>query len=231
ALTVRRLHRLCRGDLRLLRSLVAALVAGEDLVAVPGTGERAWRGPLPVTPAVRDRLAPVLERAAPGGREILERLAFAEPARLPLYDLDLDVLEGLEAAGLIAVDDAGGVALADPLHGPALRAVTGRLRARRLSRAGADRGAALAAEQRLLEGRLAQLDVRPVATPVGDWAVAEGEPVPAGYAAVRARFARLGGAVRDAAAWAREGLRWAPGNAGCAAELALAQAESDESGQ
>ncbi|WP_327231889.1 helix-turn-helix transcriptional regulator [Streptomyces murinus] len=231
ALTVRRLHRLCRGDLRLLRSLVAALGAGEGLLAVPGTGERAWRGPLPVTPAVRDRLAPVLERGAPGEREILERLAFAEPARLPLYDLDLDVLEGLEAAGLIAVDDAGGVALADPLHGPALRAVTGRLRARRLSRAGEDRGAALAAEQGLLEGRLAQLDVRPVATPVGDWTVAEGEPVPAGYAAVRARYARLGGAVRDAAAWAREGLRWAPGDAGCVAELALAQAESDESGQ
>ncbi|MYU66295.1 hypothetical protein GTY91_26935, partial [Streptomyces sp. SID69] len=186
ALTVRRLHRLCRGDLRLLRSLVAALVAGEGLLAVPGTGERAWRGPLPLTLAVRDRLAAVRERRTPGEREILERLAFAEPARQPLYDLDLDVLEGLESAGLIAVDDAGGVALADPLHGPALRAATGRLRARRLSRAGADRGTALAAEQRLLEGRLAELDVRPTATPVGDWAVAEGEPVPAGYAAVRA---------------------------------------------
>ncbi|MYU64827.1 hypothetical protein GTY91_19300, partial [Streptomyces sp. SID69] len=78
---------------------------------------------------------------------------------------------------------------------------------------------------------LAELDVRPTATPVGDWAVAEGEPVPAGYAAVRARFARLGGAVRDAAAWAREGLRWTPGDAGCDAELALAEAESDESGR
>ncbi|MFF8994762.1 LuxR C-terminal-related transcriptional regulator [Streptomyces sp. NPDC014983] len=231
ALTVRRLHRLCRGDLRLLRSLVTALGAGDGLVPVPGTGERAWRGPLPVTPVVREHLAPLLERSAPGEREILERLAFAEPGRLPSHDLDLDVLERLEAAGLIAVDDAGGVVLADPLHGPALRATTGRLRARRLSRDADGHAAALDAEQRFLARRLEQMDVRPVATPVGDWVVGEGGPVPAGYAAVRARFARLGGAVRDAAAWAREGMRWAPGDAGCGAELELAEAESDESGR
>ncbi|OIK23652.1 helix-turn-helix transcriptional regulator [Streptomyces malaysiense] len=230
ALTVRRLHRLCRGDLRLLRSLADALRTGAAMVAVPGTGERAWRGPLPLTPAVRDRLALVLEHRTPGEREILERLAFAEPAPLPPHGLGLDVLEGLEAAGLVAVDDAGGVGLADPLHGPALRAATGRLRARRLSRAAAGRGAALDAERHFLLRRLTRMDVRPVATPVGDWVVAEGEPVPAGYAAVRARFARLGGAVRDAAAWAREGLRWTPEDADCAAELALAEAESDESG-
>ncbi|MFH8337092.1 LuxR C-terminal-related transcriptional regulator [Streptomyces sp. AM6-12] len=230
ALTVRRLHRLCRGDLRLLRSLAAALAAGDALVAVPGTGERAWRGPLPLTPAVRDRLAPLLARSVPGERETLERLAFAEPVRLPLYGLDLDVLEGLEAAGLIAVDDAGRAGLADPLHGPALRAATGRLRARRLSRDPAGLDAALDAEQRRLTGRLARMDVRPVVTPVGDWLVAEGEPVPAGYAAVRARFARLQGAVRDAAAWAREGLRWTPGDSECDTELTLAEAELDGSG-
>ncbi|MEW2622402.1 LuxR C-terminal-related transcriptional regulator [Streptomyces sp. NPDC048106] len=229
ALTVRRLHRLCQGDLRLLRSLVTALAAGEDLVAVPGTGERAWRGPLPVTSAVRARLAPVLERTAPGEREILERLAFAEPGRLPLSGLGLDALERLEAAGLIAVDDAGGVALADPLHGPALRAVTGRLRARRLSGDTDGHATALEAERRLLESRLDRMDVRPVAAPVGEWAVAEGRPLPARYAAVRARFARLGGAVRDAAAWAREGLRWAPGDAGCGTELSLADVELEES--
>ncbi|QLJ03717.1 hypothetical protein HZZ00_23825 [Streptomyces sp. NEAU-sy36] len=252
-LTVRRLHHLCRGDLRLLRDLVTGLVTGGRLVPVPGTGERAWRGPLPVTPAVRERLAPVRERTGPGEREILERLAFAEPATLPLSGFapaglggrdpadpglsgselsgsELDALERLEADGLIVVSEDGAVALADPLHGPALRAATGRLRARRLT-GGPDRlGAALDAEQRDLRRRMAELDVRPAPTTVGDWLLAEGGPVPAGYAAVRARYARLRGEVRDAAAWAREGLRREPGHAGCGAELALAAAEFDESG-
>ncbi|SEE01083.1 regulatory protein, luxR family [Streptomyces misionensis] len=245
-LTVRRLHHLCRGDLRLLRDLVTALVAGGRLVPVPGTGERAWRGPLPVTPAVRERLAPVRERTGPGEREILERLAFAEPATLPLSGFDpaalglsgshpsgseLDVLERLETDGLIVVGEDGAVALADPLHGPALRAATGRLRARRLTGGPYRLGAALDAEQHDLRRRMAELDVRPAPTPVGDWLLAEGGPVPAGYAAVRARYARLRGEVRDAAAWAREGLRREPGHAGCGAELALAAAESDEPGR
>ncbi|WP_070029682.1 LuxR family transcriptional regulator AbsR2 [Streptomyces sp. F-1] len=245
-LTVRRLHHLCRGDLRLLRDLVTALVAGGRLVPVPGTGERAWRGPLPVTPAVRERLAPVRERTGPGEREILERLAFAEPATLPLSGFDpaalglsgshpsgseLDVLERLETDGLIVVGEDGAVALADPLHGPALRAATGRLRARRLTGGPGRLGAALDAEQYDLRRRMAELDVRPAPTPVGDWLLAEGGPVPAGYAAVRARYARLRGEVRDAAAWAREGLRREPGHAGCGAELALAAAESDEPGR
>ncbi|TWV56309.1 hypothetical protein FRZ03_04175 [Streptomyces misionensis] len=242
-LTVRRLHHLCRGDLRLLRDLVTALVTGGRLVPVPGTGERAWRGPLPVTPAVRERVAAVREGTGPGARAILERLAFAEPATLPLGDVEdldgaglsggswLDVLERLETDGLIVVADDGAVALADPLHGPALRATTGSLRARRLT-GGPDRHvAALAAEQRELVRRTAELDLRPVPTPVGDWLVAEGGPVPAGYAAVRARHARLRGEVRDAAAWAREGLWREPGHAGCGAELALATAETGGPGQ
>ncbi|MER6031230.1 helix-turn-helix transcriptional regulator [Streptomyces sp. NPDC001851] len=222
-LTVRRLHRMCRGDLRLLRDLVAALGPAGRLLPVPGTQERAWRGALPVTPAVRERLAPVLERPAPGERAALERLAFAEPLPLAADDLDLDVLESLEADGLVHVDDQGAVTLAHPLHGPALRALTGRLRARRLAAgAPAGYGPALEAERRLLLRRIEQLDVRPVPAPVGEWLVAEGTVLPAGYAAVRARFARLRGEVRDAAAWAREGLREAPEDAACAAELRLA---------
>ncbi|KOV61855.1 helix-turn-helix transcriptional regulator [Streptomyces sp. MMG1121] len=224
-LTVRRLHGVCRGDLRLLRDLVTALCAGGRLTPVPGTGERAWRGALPVTPAVRERLAPALERPGPGERETLERLAFAEPLPLALDELDLDVLERLEADGLIHVDDQAAVSLAHPLHGPALRATTGRLRARRLTSAPRDVGPALEAEQRSLVRRIEQLDVRPVPAPVGEWLVAEGTPVPAGYAAVRARFARLRGELRDAAAWAREGLREAPGDASCRAELRLTDGE------
>lgn len=227
-LTVGRLHHVCRGDLRLLRDLVSALGAAGRLVPVPGTGERAWRGALPVTPAVRERLAPALERSGPGERDALERLAFAEPLPVPLEEFDLDVLERLETDGLIEADDRGAVTLAHPLHGPVLRASTGRLRARRLGCAPDGRGPALDAERRTLAGRIERLDVRPVPTPVGEWLVAEGAPLPAGYAATRARYARLRGEVRDAAAWAREGLRHAPGDRACRSELERARAESGE---
>ncbi|MER6070203.1 LuxR C-terminal-related transcriptional regulator [Streptomyces sp. NPDC001817] len=233
-LTVRRLHRVCRGDLRLLRDLVGALGRAGRLVPVPGTDERAWRGPLPVTAAVRERLAPVLERSGPAGRDTLERLAFAEPLALSLSrdGLDLDVLERLETDGLIHVDDdSGEVTLAHPLHGPALRATAGTLRARRLATgAPGPCGPALESERRALARRIEQLDVRPVPTPVGEWLVAEGTVLPAGYAAVRARFARLRGELRDAAAWARQGLRGVPGDAACGAELRLAEGGLPEAG-
>ncbi|GGS82566.1 LuxR family transcriptional regulator AbsR2 [Streptomyces cinerochromogenes] len=227
-LTVRRLHEACRGDLRLLRDLVTALTGSGRLTPVPGTGERAWRGPLPVTPAVRERLAPALERTGPGERDVLERLAFAEPLPLPADELDLDALERLEADALIDVDEQGGVTLAHPLHGPALRAAAGRLRARRLARAPFAHGPALADEQHRLARRMDRLDVRPVPTPVGDWLLAEGGPLPARYAEVRARFARLRGEVREAAAWAREGLREAPGDTGCRRELEWADGRPGE---
>ncbi|MYX96224.1 hypothetical protein GT045_15745 [Streptomyces sp. SID486] len=226
-LTVRRLHHSCQGDLRLLRELVTALTGSGRLTPVPGTGERAWRGPLPLTPAVRERLAPALERSGPGEREALERLAFAEPLSPASDELEPDVLERLEADGLIHVDDHGGVGLAHPLHGTALRARAGRLRARRLTPAADTHAPALAAEQRTLAERMARLDVRPVPTPVGDWLVAQGSVVPAGYAAARARFARLRGELGEAAAWAREGLREAPSDSACRTELQLAERPSD----
>ncbi|MFF5859189.1 LuxR C-terminal-related transcriptional regulator [Streptomyces sp. NPDC012751] len=224
-LTVRRLHRACRGDLRLLRDLVTALAGSGRLTPVPGTRERAWRGALPVTPAVRDRLAPALERSCPAEREILDRLAFAEPLPLDPDALEPEPLERLESDGLVHVDDRGAVSLAHPLHGTALRATAGRLRARRLAPAADAHAPALAAEQRTLAERVERLDVTPVPTPVGEWLVAEGVPLPPGYAALRARFARLRGELREAAAWAREGLRAAPSDAGCRRELALADGE------
>ncbi|MEU2062789.1 LuxR C-terminal-related transcriptional regulator [Streptomyces sp. NPDC013455] len=227
-LTVRRLYQACRGDLRLLRDLVTALTGSGRLTPVPGTGERAWRGALPVTPAVRERLAPVLERSGSGEREVLERLAFAEPLPLAPDGLPLDVLERLEADGLVQADEQGAVTLAHPLHGAALRATTGRLRARRLARPAGAHLPALAAEQRALELRMERLDVRPVPAPVGEWLVAEGGVLPAGYAAVRARFARLRGELREAAAWAREGLRENPADAGCRTELRASRGEPDD---
>ncbi|MGW7548992.1 LuxR family transcriptional regulator AbsR2 [Streptomyces sp. NPDC054770] len=229
ALTVRRLHRVCRGDLRLLRDLLGALRESGPLTRVPDTGEWTWRGPLPLTATVRNRIAPLLDRRGQEDRETLERLAFAEPLPLHLDDgLDLAALERLETDGLIRVDDRGTVRLAHPLHGPALRASAGRLRARRLARTPGQCEAALKDEQEQLAQCIEQLDVREVPAPVGEWLASGGLPVPAGYAAVRARYSWLRGELREAAAWAREGLRATPGDAACRTELARAVAESGE---
>ncbi|MGW0498354.1 LuxR family transcriptional regulator AbsR2 [Streptomyces sp. NPDC003007] len=222
ALTVNRLRRLAQGDLRLLRDLLTA-VRGL-LTPVPDTGERAWRGPVVLTPAVRERTAAVLGRDRPLEREALDRLAFAEPLPSDLDDLDLDVLEVLESDGLIEIDEYGAVRLAHPLYGPVLRAAAGRLRARRLARTPHAHAAALDAEAAALAHRIGRHDVRAMPTPVGEWTVAEGGPLPGRYAAVRARFARLRGEVGEAAAWAREGLRGDPGDPACRTELARAAA-------
>lgn len=227
-LTVDRLHRLGGGDLRLLRDLLTAVHAAGRLVRVPDTDQRAWRGPVVLTPAVRERAAHVLDRARTEERETLERLAFAEPLPLDADALDLRTLENLEAEGLVTVDDRGATRLAHPLHGPVLRAAAGRLRARRLARTPDRTGTALEAERAALARRIAQADVRPVEAPVGEWLVAEGAPLPTGYAALRARFARLRGRLREAAAWAREGLRTHHDDPDCRTELALATAQSGD---
>ncbi|MER6789306.1 sigma factor-like helix-turn-helix DNA-binding protein, partial [Streptomyces sp. NPDC000658] len=90
---------------------------------------------------------------------------------------------------------------------------------------------ALAAEAARLARRIDRVDVRATPTPVGEWLLAEGEPVPPWYAAVRARFSRLRGELREAAAWAREGLADVPHDAACRIELALAAAQSGETGE
>ncbi|MFG1664857.1 LuxR C-terminal-related transcriptional regulator [Streptomyces sp. Y7] len=229
-LTVNRLHGLCRGDLRLMRDLAGAIRDRGLLTRVERTQEWAWRGPVPMTPTVRERAAHVLDRSCAAQREVLERLAFAEPLPLDLDAdrLDLRAVEHLEADALVQVDDHGAVRLAHPLHGPVLRAAAGRLRARRLSRTPEQCGAALDAERAALSRRIERADVRQAPAPVGEWLVAEGAPVPAGYAAVRARFARLRGELREAAAWAREGLSAGADDPSCRRELALAEAQSGD---
>ncbi|NEA99219.1 LuxR C-terminal-related transcriptional regulator [Streptomyces sp. SID13726] len=225
ALTVNRLYRLCRGDLRLLRELVGAV--RDAGLRTGGPGEWAWRGPVPVTPTVRERTAHLLDRTAPGERETLERLAFGEPLAVPADTLDLRVLEDLETEGLVHVDDHGTARLADPLHGPVLRSAAGRLRSRRLSRTPAARTTALESETAALIRAMEQADVRDLPAPVGEWLLDEGTGLPPHHAAVRARFARLRGELREAAAWAREGLRTTPDDTPCRLELALAVAQSD----
>ncbi|MEV7735888.1 ATP-binding protein, partial [Streptomyces sp. NPDC088921] len=226
ALTVNRLYRMCRGDLRLLRELVDAVRERGLLSQVQDSTEWAWRGPVPVTATVRERTAHLLDRMGPGERETLDRLAFGEPLPVHAATLDLDALERLEAEGLVHVDEQGTARLAQPLHAPVLRAAAGRLKALRLARTPADCAAALEAETATLVRSIGERDVRAVAAPVGEWLLDEGAGVPACHAAVRARFARLRGELREAAAWAREGLRAAADDPACRHELALAAAQS-----
>ncbi|MGP4005208.1 LuxR family transcriptional regulator AbsR2 [Streptomyces sp. 4N124] len=227
-LTVNRLHRLCRGDLRLLRDLSGALREQGLLTGVPGSDERAWRGPVPLTATVRERTAHVIHRSDPDERETLELLAFADPLPPTADDFDLRLLERLETDGLIDIDDHGAVRLAHPLHAPVLRAAAGRLRAWRLARTPDQCGPALKDEAVELARQIDEADVRTLWAPVGEWLIEEGEPVPAEYAAVRARAVRLRGELREAAAWAREGLRESPEDPSCLLELALAAAQSGE---
>ncbi|MFF1306311.1 LuxR C-terminal-related transcriptional regulator [Streptomyces sp. NPDC058307] len=228
ALTVNRLYRLCRGDLRLLRELVDAVRERGLLHRVPDSAEWEWRGPVPVTATVRERTAHLLDRTGPGERETLDRLAFGEPLPMDAGTLDLEALEALEADGLVHVDEQGAARLAHPLHGPLLRAAAGRLKTLRLARTPADRTEALEAETAALVRAIAERDVRAFSTPVGEWLLDEGTGVPAPHAAVRARFARLRGELREAAAWAREGLRAAADDRICRLELALAAAQSGQ---
>ncbi|MER5430063.1 LuxR C-terminal-related transcriptional regulator [Streptomyces sp. NPDC002588] len=228
-LTVNRLHGLCRGDLRLLRDLLAAVRDEGLLTPVPDGDEWAWRGPVPPTPTLRERTAHLFARPCPDERETLDRLAFAEPLPLPTDTLDLRVLERLETDGLIeADDDESAVRLAHPLYGPVLRAAAGRLRAGRLTRARGSLRGALETETAALVRAVEDADVRTRRTPVGEWLVAEGEPVPPAHAAVRARFSRLRGELREAAAWAREGLAQDGKDTACRHELMLAAVESGE---
>ncbi|MDQ0905999.1 DNA-binding CsgD family transcriptional regulator [Streptomyces canus] len=226
ALTVNRLYRMCRGDLRLLRELVDAVCEQGLPARVPDSTEWEWRGPVPVTATVRERTAHLLDRTGPGERGTLDRLAFGEPLPVDAGTLDLDALERLEADGLVHVDEQGTARLAHPLHAPVLRSAAGRLKTLRLARTPADCAAALEAETAALARAIGEADVRTVSAPVGEWLLDEGAGVPARHAAVRARFARLRGELREAAAWAREGLRAAADDPACRVELALAVAQS-----
>ncbi|MEU9329052.1 LuxR C-terminal-related transcriptional regulator [Streptomyces canus] len=226
ALTVNRLYRMCRGDLRLLRELVDAVCEQGLLNQVPDSTEWEWRGPVPVTATVRERTEHLLDRRGPGERETLDRLAFGDPLPVDAGTLDLDALERLEADGLVHVDEQGTARLAHPLHAPVLRAAAGRLKTLRLARTPADCAAALETETAALARAIGETDVRAVSAPVGEWLLDEGIGVPARHAAVRARFARLRGELREAAVWAREGLRAAADDPACRLELALAAAQS-----
>ncbi|WP_433239931.1 LuxR C-terminal-related transcriptional regulator [Streptosporangium sp. CA-135522] len=222
ALTARRLHRACQGDLWLLREVVIALHSTGRLSG--GTGPWIWRGPMPITSRVGELAAAAIGDVGAGEREAMELLAFGEP--MEAAALPGAVLESLEAKRLVTVDDRSAVRLAHPLHGPVLRARAGRLRAGRLRRAGRDCAAALATECEDLLERVNAGDLREISGGVGEWLVEEDagwdEPAMPEFCARRARFARLRGEIREALSWSREGLRRCDDHPACLAELAHA---------
>ncbi|SNT37728.1 hypothetical protein SAMN05216276_10381, partial [Streptosporangium subroseum] len=224
ALTAGRLHRACQGDLRLLRELVDAVRASGRLTREAGPW--TWRGPVPVTSRVGELAEATIGDVDAEERETLELLAFGEPLEASV--LPEAVLERLEARRLVDVDDRSAARLVHPLHGPVLRARTGRLRADRLRRTDRDLGAALAAECDDLMERSRSGNVRELPAGVGDRLAEEDagwdEPAMPEFCARRARLARLRGEIRDALSWSREGLRRRADHSACLAELAHAAA-------
>ncbi|KAA9373607.1 hypothetical protein F5972_34960 [Microbispora cellulosiformans] len=226
-LTVRRFHRVCGGDLRLLRELVAATREASALDRVHGVWR--WRGEVPVTATLRDLVSAEIGEVDDAEREALELVAFAEP--LVAGAAAAPVLERLEARGLVVIDDDLRVRLVHPLFGALLRAGAGRLRARRLAGAARppqDVAWALSAQVAELTARAYAGDLTGL-TPGAGERLAEDDagweqPGMADFCARRAWLARLRGEVREAVAWSGEGTRRVPGHHACSAELARAAA-------
>ncbi|WP_433367747.1 LuxR C-terminal-related transcriptional regulator [Streptosporangium sp. CA-115845] len=237
ALTVRRLYRASRGDLRLLRELVVAVHAGGDLSHVSGTW--TWRGTPPITARVRELVEETIRDLDTEERDALELIASGEPlgtgvpsagaagtgANAPGALVAPGVLERLRARGLVTVDDR----LVHPLHGPVLRAAMERSRPGRPSGGRRPpRASALAAEceelaARAYAGRLAEIP-RGIGERMAEDDTGWDEPAMPEFCARRARVARLRGETREAMAWSREGLRRSPHHRACLAELAHAAA-------
>lgn len=146
--TVRRLHDASGGNALYLRELVSGALASG---ALAGDGE-IWElaeGRMVGTPRLVELIGARLRAAGSEGRGVLELLALCEP--VPLADAEavagMDVLVGLEAAGLIRTrtDRAGtDLSLAHPLYAEVIRADLAPLRSRRLLLDQADRARARA---------------------------------------------------------------------------------------
>jgi DNA-binding CsgD family transcriptional regulator len=139
ARTVRRLHEAVRGNLVLLRELVAAGLAGGTLSLTDGLADDlwSWPGEFLVTGRVRDVVESAIGELDDAERETLELLAFGEP-------LDVDVLAGLAGAGAVERLEARGlvssrrsgrgfaVRTVNRLYAQVIRGWCGELRTRRI---------------------------------------------------------------------------------------------------
>lgn len=157
--TVRRLHDSSGGNALYLRELVSGALAAGALASDGEIWELA-EGRMAGTPRLVELIGARLRAAGPEGRTVLELLALCEP--VPLADAEavagMDVLVGLEAAGLIRsrTDCAGtDLSLAHPLYAEVMRTDIAPLRRRRLLLDQADRARADGAAHGLDTRRIA----------------------------------------------------------------------------
>jgi DNA-binding CsgD family transcriptional regulator len=236
SISVRRFAHASQGGLRLLREL--ALATRETGALAEVCGVWTWRGAPPLTGRVGELVEAMLGHRDTAERAALEVLAYTEPLDPALGTIQIDVLERLEARGLVTIDASLRVRLAHPLYGPVLRASAGRLRAARLL--------AVATPAAQPEGPGVQIQIRAeTAALLARIAAGELTAIPqcvaghlagelpagssadgdlAGFCAARAWAARLCGDVREAVAWSSEGLRRVPGHHASLRELAVAAA-------
>lgn len=128
-----RLWTLSGGNPMHLREATESALEQGRLVASDGTW--SWTGPLAGSPRLVDLVEARLGRLDDADRRALELIALGEPLALAVVTavVDPDRVERLEADGLLALADQGGmdvVGLGHPLYGEVLRATTPRLRAR-----------------------------------------------------------------------------------------------------
>ncbi|MEO3806219.1 LuxR C-terminal-related transcriptional regulator [Nonomuraea sp. B1E8] len=131
--TVARLWRASQGNALYLRELVLSGGLSDD------GGLWRWRGPLTITPSLRDTIAGRIGELTARERDVLELLAYGEPLGADLLAAlgSLDAVQSLEDRQLVVVQPDGRrlpVRLAHPLHGEVIRDGCGVLRARAMMR-------------------------------------------------------------------------------------------------
>ncbi|MEQ4721184.1 LuxR C-terminal-related transcriptional regulator [Nonomuraea sp. B19D2] len=131
--TVARLWRASQGNALYLHELVLSGILTED-----GDVWR-WRGPLTITPTLRETIAGRIGELTAREREVLELLAYGEPLGADLLAVlgSLDAVQHLEDRQLVTVQPDGQrlqVRLAHPLYGEVIRDGCGVLRARTMMR-------------------------------------------------------------------------------------------------
>ncbi|MEU1393623.1 MULTISPECIES: LuxR C-terminal-related transcriptional regulator [unclassified Nonomuraea] len=157
--TVDRLWRASQGNALYLRELVLSCTLTDD------DGVWRWRGPLTITPSLRETIAGRIGELTAREREALELLAYGEPLGVDLLAAlgSLDAVQHLEDRQLVTVQPDGRrlqVRLAHPLHGEVIRDGCGVLRARSMMRrmAGAVAEAGLRRREDVLRVAVWRLD-------------------------------------------------------------------------
>jgi DNA-binding CsgD family transcriptional regulator len=130
-----RLWRLSDGNALLLRELVLAALAGEEMTSVYGVWR--WTGRLELAPSLTDLVDTRIGRLDPEVRGVVELVALGEPFGLPLLARATDemAIEAAEERGLIRIvrdDRRANVRLAHPLYGEVVRRRCPVSRSRRL---------------------------------------------------------------------------------------------------